>query len=90
MARCGETIAAQHGERWFRQLHERVDLGHCAPRQHRGVHRVGLGECLPGDGLASILEQLSGRFSIVSDLRTEFLKSVEFLLTAKAMNGFND
>ena len=37
-----------------------------------------------------MLEQLSGRFSIVSDLRTEFLKSVEFLLAAKAMNGFND
>lgn len=54
MARCGETIAAQHGERWFRQLHERVDLGHCAPRQHRGVHRVGLGQCLPRDGLARI------------------------------------
>ena len=51
---------------------------------------MGLGECLPGDGLARILEQLSGRLGIVSDLCTEFLKSVEFLLTAKAMNGFND
>ena len=90
MARCGHNFEYQYGERWFRQLHESVDLGHRAPRQHRGVHRVGLGECLPGDGLASILEQLSGRFGIVSDLRTEFLKSVEFLLTAKAMNGFND
>ena len=90
MARCGETIAAQHGERWFRQLHERVDLGHCAPRQHRGVHRVGLGECLPRDGLARISEQVFGRFGIVSDLGTEFLKSVEFLLAAKAMHGLND
>ena len=90
MARCGETVAEKHGERWFRQLHERVDLGHCAPRQHWGVHRVGLGQCLPRDGLARIPKQLSGRFGIVSDLRTEFLKSVEFLLAAKAMNGFND
>ena len=90
MARCGETIAAQHGERWFRQLHERVDLGDCAPRQHRGVHRVGLGECLPRDGLTRISEQLSGRFGIETDLCTELFKSVEFLLTAKAMNGFND
>ena len=90
MARCGHNFEYQYGERWFRQLHESVDLGHRAPRQHRGVHRVGLGECLPRDGLARILEQLSGRFGIVSDLRTEFLKSVEFFLAAKAMNGFND
>lgn len=90
MARCGQSIWDQHGERWFRQLHERVDLGHCAPRQHRGVHRVGLGECLPRDGLARIPKQLSGGFGIETDLCTEFLKSVEFLLAAKAMNGFND
>ena len=82
MARCGETIAEQHGERWFRQLHERVDLGHCAPWQHWGVHCVGLGECLPRDGLASNSEELSGRFGIVPDLCTEFLESVKFLLSA--------
>ena len=51
---------------------------------------MGLSECLPGDGLAMILEQLSGRFGIVSDLSTEFVKPVEFFLAAKAMNGFND
>ena len=51
---------------------------------------MGLGECLPRDGLARNSEELSGGFGIVSDLRTEFLKSVEFLLAAKAMNGFND
>ena len=90
MARCGETIAEQHGERWFRQPHERVDLGHCASRQYRGVHCVGIGECLPRDGLARISEELSGRFGIVPDLRTEFLESVEFLLAAQAMNGLDD
>ena len=90
MARCGHNFEYQYGERWFRQLHESVDLGHRAPWQHRGVHRVGLGECLPGDGLARILEQLSGRFGIVPDLCTEFLESVEFFLVTKAMDGFND
>ena len=51
---------------------------------------MGLGECLPRDGLARIPKQLSGGFGIETDLCTEFLKSVEFLLAAKAMNGFND
>ena len=90
MARCGHNFEYQYGERWIRQLHEGVDLGHRAPRQHRGVHRVGIGECLPRDGLARISEELSGRFGIVPDLRTEFLESVEFLLAAQAMNGLDD
>ena len=51
---------------------------------------MGLGECLPRDGLARIPEELSGRFGIAPDLCTEFIESVEFLLAAKAMNGFND
>ena len=51
---------------------------------------MGLGECLPRDGLTRISEQLSGRFGIETDLCTELLKSVEFLLAAKAMNGLDD
>ena len=90
MARCGHNFEYQYGERWFRQLHESVDLGHRAPRQHRGVHRVGLGECLPRDGLTRNSEELSGRFGIVPDLCTEFLESVKFLLAAQAMNGLDN
>ena len=84
MARCGHNFEYQYGERWFRQLHESVDLGHRAPWQHRDVHRVGLGECLPRDGLIRISEELSGRFGIVPDLCTEFLESVELFLAAQA------
>ena len=90
MARCGHNFEYQYGERWFRQLHESVDLGHRAPRQHRSVHRVGLGECLPRDGLIRISEELSGRFGIVPDLCTEFLESVELLLAAQATYGLDD
>ena len=95
MARCGHNFEYQYGERWFRQLHESVDLGHRAPRQHRGVHRVGLGECLPRDGLTRdgltrISEELSGRLGIVPDLCTEFLESVELLLAAQAIYGLDD
>ena len=90
MARCGHNFEYQYGERWFRQLHESVDLGHCAPWQHWSVHRVGLGECLPRDGLTRISEELSGRLGIVPDLCTEFLESVEFLLAAQAIYGLDD
>ena len=90
MARCGHNFEYQYGERWFRQLHESVDLGHRAPRQHWGVHRVGIGECLSRDGLARISEELSGRFGIVPDLGTEFFESVKFLLATKAKYGLDD
>ena len=90
MARCGHNFEYQYGERWFRQLHESVDLGHRAPWQHRRVHCVGLGECLSRDGLTRISEELSGRFGIVPDLCTEFLESVELLLAAQSIDGLDD